>query len=157
MARKTKYVEIAADGGGRDAGRAYLITEMAAGPAEKWAARAFLALSHAKVDVHPELASLGMVGIFLTSFMAFRDASWEDIEPLLDEMFTCIRACPNPGDRDVTRPLVETDIEEVATRVRLRREALELHAGFTFADALWMMQQRSAAPATTSDQPTFQS
>jgi hypothetical protein len=155
MARKTKLVEVDGDPvTNRDAGKVFLLTEMAAGPAEKWAMRAFLALARAKVDVAPEIASLGLIGVWLISFQALQNASWHDAEPLMDEMFTCVRVCPNKDDRGVTRPLIETDIEEVKTQVRLRRELMELHAGFTFADLLWMLQNRSATAETTSGPQT---
>ena len=42
MARKTKIVTIAAEG--RDYGKSYLLTEMPALKAEKWATRAMMAL-----------------------------------------------------------------------------------------------------------------
>ncbi len=45
-------------------------------------------------------------------------------------MFTCIKIIPSPDKPDVTRALLESDIEEVMTRVLLRREVWELHTGF---------------------------
>ena len=146
--RKTKLVPIAPKGDGdtsRDLGKVFLLTEMPASQAEKWAMRAFLALSHANVDVPKEVAQLGMIGVAMVGMRAFTRASWSDIEPLMDEMMGCVQICPTPGETAIVRPLIETDIEEVETRFRLRKEAIELHVGFTIADAGWLFQMQGSA------------
>ncbi|WP_444859382.1 hypothetical protein [Serratia sp. (in: enterobacteria)] len=47
---------------------------------------------------------------------------------------TCVQAVPNPADKTVVRPLIEADIDEVATRLNLRAEVFKLHVDF-FATA----------------------
>lgn len=160
MPRKSKHVVIppAIEGAreNRDAGKTFLITEQPSAWAEKWAARAFLAVSHAGVEVPPGVLQLGIVGAAMIGMRAFANTRWEDVEPLMDDMMRCVRICPNPNDREVVRDLIPDDIEEVETRMKLRQEAIELHAGFTFADAAWMLQQRasaSVASQTTSTSP----
>jgi hypothetical protein len=59
----------------------------------------------------------------------------EDAAPLLAEMMDCVKIIPNPSEPNVMRPLVADDIEEVRTRIELRKAILELHMGFSFADA----------------------
>lgn len=135
----------------RDAGKYYLLTEMTAAKAEKWAARAFMTLSRSGVDVPPGIASLGIIGVFMVSFQAFRYASFVEIEPLMDEMMGCIQALPDPGNALKSRPLIDTDTEEIETRWELRREILELHAGFTIAELASMLADSAKKLNTTSN------
>jgi hypothetical protein len=50
-------------------------------------------------------------------------------------MMTCIRFKPNATEIGI-RPLIDDDIEEVATRLRLRDEVIDLHMGFFSARLL---------------------
>jgi len=139
--RKTKEIVIAASStalgeNSRDIGRKFELTEMSASRAEKWAARAWLAISHAGVEVPEGVAQAGMVGFALYTFAALADAKYQDLEPLMDEMMDCVQFVMANG---ATRRLVEEDIEEVATRGFLRLEVLHLHTGFTIAD--WLSRQ----------------
>ncbi len=141
---------------GRDAGKAFLITEMSARQAEKWAAKAFLALAKSGADVPDDLAGAGIVGLVTVSLKMFGGMSFADAEPLMDEMATCWRMVPDPNRPDITRPLMPdgSDIEEVRTYLRLRRETLELHTGFKWADVRSKSAQASAAAGTTTNTPT---
>lgn len=156
MPRKSKRVTIPVPKEGerpnRDAGKTFLVSEQSAVWAEKWASRAFLAISHSGREVPREVLQLGIVGVVVLSMSAFVHSRWEDVEPLMDDMMRCIQICPNPGDLDVVRDLIEDDIEEIETRMRLRQEAIELHAGFTFAEALFFLKGR--ASASQDSQPT---
>ena len=71
-------------------------------------------------------------------------------EPLMDEMFRCIQIQPDPRKPEVVRPLIDNgtegdDIEEVATRLRLRSEVINLHTGFSMSDALSKLTSASDA------------
>lgn len=129
----------------RDAGKIYHLTEMPAAKAEKWAMRAFMALARSGFNVPEGIASLGIIGVFMISFQAFRYASFAEIEPLMDEMMLCVRAVPNKDNTLVTRPLVDTDTEEIQTRWDLRKEVLELHSGFTFAEIASMLTKTAVS------------
>ena len=139
MSRKSKVVVITTDG--RDRGKHFLIMEMSASKAEKWAARILLLAMQSGVRVPAnvqERAGIAYAGIYqlLTGGMRFAD-----VEPLLDEMMACVSYIPDMKNMPTnTRPLIEDDIEEVATRVHLRQEVLELHMGFSIGDGLssWM-------------------
>lgn len=144
MARKTTTVTI--DGKGRDAGKHFLLTEMSASAAERWAARALLALVRSGVKIPDEAVEMGLAGIAQIGVDLLSGLSWELAEPLLDEMFACIQIIPDPAKPHVVRGLVEDDIEEVATRLRLRREVLNLHIDF-FTDAGLLNQARAAVAA----------
>ena len=127
MARKVVTVTIPQEG--RDKGKAFLLTEMSASQAEKWALRALLALSRAGFEI-PDGAA-GMAGIAQVGFQAFGRVDFHDAEPLLDEMFTCLKCVPDPNKPEITRPLVDDDIEEVQTRIYLRGEIFRLHVDFS--------------------------
>lgn len=148
MARKTKTVVIAQDG--RDKGRAFFLTEMPASRAERWAARAFLALARSGVEIPDEIRSAGMAGFFVLGLRALGGVAWGDAESLLEEMMACVQAIPDPARPTVIRPLVEDDIEEIATRVFLRGEVLELHTGFSLADAISRARAAALAAALSS-------
>jgi hypothetical protein len=134
MARKTATILI--DATGRDNGKAFFIREMPASQAEMWAVRAFLALARSGVDVPEDIASSGLAGIASLGLKALTGLRFEEARDLMAEMFACIQMIPDPGKPGVMRALIEDDIEEVATRLRLRKEVLELHVDFSTAGAL---------------------
>lgn len=123
--RKVQTVTIAAEG--RDKGKAFLITEMPASQAEMWALRAFMALAKSGLEVPDEVQTMGMAGIAALGFQALAGITYQDARPLLEEMFDCVEHVPSPN---VVRALIEDDIEEVATRLQLRRDVFDLHTGF---------------------------
>lgn len=134
MARKTITVEISKEG--RDLGKRFLITEMPATKAEKWAARALNALLASGIQISDQAASAGMRGLAAAvsqGLSGFTGLPWNLVEPLLDEMMDCVQVLPNPSNPGIMRPLIEQDIEEVVTRLTLRNAWLELHIGFSFA------------------------
>ena len=59
--RKTKTVTIESEN--RDHGKCFLLTEMSAAAAEKWAARAFLALAKSGVNLPDGVADMGLAGV----------------------------------------------------------------------------------------------
>lgn len=128
MARKTATVLI--EDAGRDQGKTFLIREMSAHRAERWATRALMALAKAGVQVPDDLAGAGLAGIAAIGMQALGSLSFADAEPLLDEMMACVSVVPSPN---VVRPLIEDDIEEVLTRLKLRVEVFNLHTGFSLA------------------------
>lgn len=145
--RKVETVVVPA-WGTRDDGRVFTITEMPAAQAEKWAWRMFVALKGTSGEVSKELAQLGMVGVAIAGLNAFLQApvAFGEIEPLLDEMFTCVRIVRDPNHPDKATPLIDGDIEEVQTRGWLRSEVLRVHTGFSIAEAIstW----RASAPTS---------
>jgi hypothetical protein len=143
----------------RDAGKVYQLNEMTAARAEKWAIRAFMALSRSGFSVPDGIASLGIIGVFMIGFQSFRYASFAEIEPLMDEMMTCVKAVPDQSNPLMTRALVDSDTEEIETRWELRKQILELHAGFSFAEIASMLAETAIlkaakSPANSSDTQT---
>jgi hypothetical protein len=129
MARKQANVTI--DGNGRDAGKVFVLTELSAAAAETWAGRALFAMLNAGVEIPDNIAQAGLAGIAALGINALTKLPFDAAKPLLDEMFECVKIQPSPN---VVRALVDDDIEEVLTRLTLRREILKLHIDF-FTDA----------------------
>lgn len=128
-------VEITIDQEGRDKGKTFVIKEMAALPAEKWAYRLITALAHAGADVSMIQGS-GMAGLAAAGIQALPMLNFREVEPLMDEMLECVSIKPDPRNNPTfLRPLVlrgddNDEVEEVATLMKLRQEILDLHLRF---------------------------
>ena len=83
MARNAKPVVITAEG--RDKGKRFVLTEMPALRAEKWALRALLALAKAGVDLPDDAVGAGMAALAVAGLQALRKLEFTDAEPLMDE------------------------------------------------------------------------
>lgn len=141
--RKEKQVIITEDG--RDKGKTFVIKEMPASQAEWWAIRVFQAVTRAGIDVPEVIAGGGMAGIAMMGIRGFANLPPHDLKDLMDEMFTCMYIQRN-NDPNIVQRLLEEDIEEIKTRLKLREEWFELHTGFSFAGG----KTNSTSPATTS-------
>lgn len=149
MARKSAVVTISREG--RDKGKTFVITEMSAMRAEKWATRAFLALGRAGVEVPDGLADAGIAGLAVLGLRALASLRFEDAEPLLDEMFARVQIMPDPRNPETVRSVMEDEVEEVSTILKLRAEALDLHMGFSFAgDVFALISDMISSPASPS-------
>lgn len=133
MARATQNYTVADEG--RDKNKVFILTEMPASQAESWAMRALLALIAGGVEVPAGFERMGMAGMAEIGIRALTGLKWEVAEPLLAEMWGCVRIMPDPSKTHITRELIEEDIEEVATRIKLRAEVWKLHTAFLTAVA----------------------
>jgi len=115
---------------GRDKGKKFIITEMAARPAHKWATRALFALINGGADIPENVADMGMAGIAAAGMKTLNSISIETAEPLLDELLSCVTVMPDPNKPEVVRALFDEDIEEPATYFKLQKEVLILHLDF---------------------------
>ncbi len=135
MPRRTETIVITDEG--RDKGKTYIIHEMAASQAEWWAARAFLALARSGAEIPEDAVQGGMMGVARYGIRGLASLSPEEAKPLLDEMFALVSFVPDPARPMVVKgwggvaSLSEDDIEEVATRVKLRMALIALHLGFS--------------------------
>lgn len=152
MARKTKTFTITTEG--RDVGKTFLITEMPAVQAEKWAARALLAMSRSGVEIPEEAMMAGAAALLVAGLRSFTSMAFEDAEQLLDEMFGCVQFVPDVTKPLITRGLIDDDVEEVATRMLLRSEVIEIHTGFSVTATLSTLGAAAKAKAGSSDMPT---
>ena len=116
---------------GRDKGKVFVLTEMDAFRAESWAARALLAvLKGGQLDLPDGFEKTGMAGMAELGLKALAGLSWEDAQPLLNEMLECVQIMPDPSKAYLSRPLIKEDIEDVSTLLKLRAEVWKLHVGF---------------------------
>lgn len=136
---------------GRDKGKVFRITEMPAVQAERWAFRVFQALAKAGVDMPANMFSAGMAGIAVLSLKALALLPSQEAFELMDEMMGCVSVIRDPGGApNVVTRLLDTDIEEVWTRVMLRDKILELHTGFSVAAAMSRLNSMAAKTSTDS-------
>lgn len=129
--RKTQTYTVPATGK-RDAGKKFIITEMPAVRAERWAAKALLVLAHSQVELPDDWQRGGMASLAVVGFRALQNIKYDEVEPLMDEMMTCVTFEPSPG---INRPLVNNsaegdDIEEIETIIELRKQIFALHTDF---------------------------
>lgn len=136
---------------GRDAGKVFRITEMPADQAERWAVKAFLAAAKGGVALPEAAAESGFAGIAQMGFSMLANMPPELAFELLDEMMACVQYQPNPAKPEVVRGLIADDIEEVMTRLQLRKAVFDLHVDFSQAAATSTSASPSAANAGQED------
>lgn len=149
-----RKLRVTIDAEGRDLGKVFQIEEMPALQAEAWAYRALLALANNGAEIPDDLACAGMAAIAAFGLKALTKLRYHDAEPLLAEMLDCVQICPDPRNPQVIRPLVPSDIEEVATLVRLRVETFNLHVNFSQPAALSTSQTTETSPAGSENTST---
>jgi hypothetical protein len=154
MGLKTREVTIATTEGNRDSGKKFLLTEMPALKAEKWARHAAAAVNRSDLDIREEIKQLGMLGFYLAGFQALAGGDIDQVDALMDQMLPLIHIV----EPKVTRPLTPDggDIEEVTTIIQLRKDLLELHMGFTLAELVQILKS-SATPLQEDSQNTSMS
>jgi hypothetical protein len=127
MRKTSTYTETAEN---RDKGKVFKIEEMSADAAEQWALRAFFAIMNAGIEIPDGIADMGFAGIATAGLKALGAVPYEVAKPLLDEMMDCVQIIPDPAKPNVARALFPGDIEEVATRLKLRKAVFDLHIAF---------------------------
>ena len=142
MARKE--ASFAADFG-RDVGKQFLITEMSASQAENWAFKVILAIGNSGIEIPDNLAAQGMAGLLTVGYLNLLKIPFEAAKPLLDEMMGCVQIVPSPN---IKRPLIEDDIEEVKTRLSLRKAVWDLHMDFFLEEKESTSESRAQANTT---------
>lgn len=150
MARREEFVTIPHEG--RDKGKVFKLTEMFADQGERWAMRAFLAMARNGIEIPEEIATMGLAGVAALGIKAFGSMSGDDAEMLMAEMFRCVQAVPDATNTNITTPLFPESIEEILTRLYLRKRIFGLHVDFSkLAGALNLASpaSQSAGSSTT--------
>lgn len=129
---------------GRDQNKRFRITEMSAADSEEWAARALFAAMSCGVEVTDEVLASGFAGVAALGLKSLAKIPFEMAKPLFDRMMTCIEYEFEPGKAGGARTLIDSDIEEVATRLKLRKAVLMLHMD-SFIAAAQSVQALGAA------------
>ena len=115
---------------GRDLGKVFELTEMSADASERWALRLIFALMNSGVDLPEDVESMGLAGIIMVGFKAMGKIPYIQAEPLFDDLMSCVQYIPEPSKPNVVRAIFDGDIEEVKTRLVLKKEVFNLHTGF---------------------------
>ena len=162
MARKTVYWTAPADCG-RDAGKRFLLTEMPSDQGERWALRLLLALANGGTKLPEGTLEMGMAGVAsiagacVLALKHLQGLRWEDAEPLLEEMMECVKFAPDitsaGGTEIPPRALMvgaNSQIEEIATRLKLKWEVFHLHVDFLQGGGLSISALAPAAPPSPS-------
>jgi hypothetical protein len=68
-----------------------------------------------------------MAGLLAVGYKNLLKISFEVAHPLLEDMMGCIQYAPSIN---IKRPLIEDDIEEAITRLKLRKAVWNLHMDF---------------------------
>lgn len=133
---------------GRDKSKVFVITEMSSNRATKWAMKVFLALANSGAVVDDSAKRAGFAGLATMGWEAFGQLRWDVAEPLYDEMIQCVQIMPDPTKPNVIRPLIDDDIEEIPTQLKLRKEVFDLHTGFLKAEQF--LKSTSEKPSSAS-------
>ncbi|MDQ0018996.1 phage tail assembly chaperone [[Curtobacterium] plantarum] len=120
---------------GRDAGKVFYIREMSATQAEWWAIRAGMAMARSGVDLPDNFADMGIAAMAGTGLKMVSQIPPAEAKPLLDELMECVQCVPDASNQNIKRRLIDDDIEEIATRLKLRAEVFKLHVDFFQAAA----------------------
>lgn len=156
MARKEITFTVTTNG--RDKGKQFKITEMAARQAEEWAIRVACAMmgtgvsvpdnvmniatmmskekpkeeDQAAVDLYESIMASGMIALAKFGVTALAKVPFADSKPLMDELMSCVQYV---AGANIIIPLDESHIEEASTYFRLKVETLKLHVSFLTATA----------------------
>lgn len=150
MGRRHDKVVIERDG--RDKGKVFWITEMSSTQGEYWAGRLLTMLAAGNADVPPGFFSLGFEGCAAwIAVHGLGGINWTVAEPLLAEMMACVTFQPDPS-RNITRALMDEDIEEITTRLALREAWFDTHLGFSIRARYWNSTTEPSAKNNPSGQ-----
>lgn len=146
MARKVSTYTVTAEG--RDQGKQFLLTEMPATQGEMFAVRAFLALARSGITIPDGWQGMGFAALASLGIGALGQLPFHEAKPLMEELWTCVSAVPDKNNQAFTRQLLESDVEEISTRLLLKMEVLKLH--FDFFKAVGSSKPAPAPAATES-------
>lgn len=131
MTRKTLMVVLGdVPDDDRDKGKVFLLTEHDALTAWKWGTKAVTAMIRNGAVIPEEVKNGGIIQVLAVGVFQLGYLPWADLEPLLDELMTCVQHVPTPERPDVVRKLYRGDVEEPTTYSRLAKEVFHLHTGF---------------------------
>lgn len=108
----------------RDQGKTFIITEMSARAAHKWATKAIFAVMNGGVEIPDDVAAMGMAGVAVLGMAALSNIPYSVAEPLLNELLDCVQI----KQELTTRALwMDDDFEEATTIFDLQRLVLTMH------------------------------
>lgn len=136
---------------GRDKGKRFKITEMSAMQAERFALKAFSGAVRAGINLPDGIEASGMFALARFGYSMLVTMPYEISGPLFDELAGCIKLMPSMDKPNITRDVIEGDVEEVQTLLKLKKAAYDLHVDF-FPDG---GQSTSESEASAKPAPTL--
>lgn len=131
---KKEGVTIASEG--RDKGKVFIINEMPARKFEKWALKALTAMGQAGLEIPENIQEMGGMGLAILGFKSLVKIKFDQAEELMDDMFQYFEIQPDPNNSNIKRPIIDSDIEEATTLLKLRAVWWEMQTGFQVAGKL---------------------
>ena len=138
-----KVTEYVVDADNRDKGATFILTEMSADRGASWAYRLLFLLLNSGGVISDDMLHSGFAGVAAVGRMlgelkdAIEKLPYEKIQPLLDELMACVKW--QPEDRRLAAQAImrgdNCQIQEISTFFKLHWAVLELHTGFSLADA----------------------
>lgn len=123
MGRNVITHEVVAEN--RDKGKRFVITEMSAVQAHKWATKALFAILNSGAEIPDEMVKMGLPGIAAAGMGAISSIPYAVAEPLLDELMGCVKIAQDLAPEG--RALMPEDIEEITTIFDLQGKVLQMH------------------------------
>jgi hypothetical protein len=111
---------------GRDKGKKFLLTEWGAKRVDDWIMRAIFGLGKAGVELPPEILQLGAAAIAYAIATQAAKIPSRLGRRLANELMDCVQI----AEPKMTRSLIDEDIEDVTTLLKLKAEVLKLTFGF---------------------------
>ena len=108
---------------GRDFGKTFVLTEMAAKPAFNFAVRVAAAMINGGAPLPDDLKRSGWPALAVAAITGMRYMRADDVIEFGDELMSCVQKKEEKG----VRPLFEGDIEEFSTYGLLQKAVFELH------------------------------
>jgi hypothetical protein len=91
-------------------------------------------LAAGNVEVTPGFLQRGVEGCAAwIAVHGIGGIDWTVCKPLMDEMMDCVVIQPDPT-RNLTRPLIEDDVEEITTLLAIREAWFDTHLGFSLRE-----------------------
>lgn len=140
-----KFDDVADDN--RDKGKWFLLEEMPALQAERWGFRVLQEVIKAGIEVPANMMGAGMAAIAIVGLKAISVIPDLKAFELMDEMMGCVGIIRDHNNPEIAQKMLDDEIQEISTLVKLRDEVFELHTGFSIAGA---MSKLNSAPAKTS-------
>jgi hypothetical protein len=150
MSRNTATVIIEGGDDNRDRGKTFFLTEFPPRKSHAWAIRALTAVARSGATVMDDtmvqaVKDSGMAAMAALGLRAVTSIAYEDAMSLLDELLEAVMFVPDPSKIDkstmhpFSRPLNDSDIDEISTIALLHDEVFKLHTGFSVAAYLSML------------------
>lgn len=142
---------------GKDAGKVFEVSQMPVSRLEKWSARALIVLFAGDIplelkDISAVSNSAALAAGVLSGLGAL---DWEKVEPLYDELLSCISVVPDPARPNVVVPLnasnLDAHIAEIGTIIKLRGEVLAVNLDFFGGENGLFSRMKQAVARVTSE------